>query len=120
VMPGFFETIGATIVMGRPLTEDDTTSTLNVAVVNEAFAKRFFKSQNPIGQHFGFDRIKFASTYEIVGVVNDIRYMTYDYKDPVRPMVSMFTVANVRNPMNCVRPCHPPYSAARREGRRVS
>ena len=86
VMPGFFETIGAKIVMGRSLSEDDTAATLNVAVVNQAFVKRFFKNQNPIGQHFGPDRIKFASTYEIVGVVKDIRYMTYNYKEPVRPM----------------------------------
>ncbi len=87
VMPGFFETIGAKMVMGRSLSEDDTAATLNVAVVNEAFVKRFFKDQNPIGQHFGLDRIKYASTYEIVGVVKDIRYMTYNYKEPVRPML---------------------------------
>jgi putative ABC transport system permease protein len=86
VMPGFFETIGAKLVLGRPFNEDDTANTLNVAVVNEAFVRHFFKDQNPIGQHFGIDRIKFASTYEIVGVVRDIRYMTYDYKVPVRPM----------------------------------
>jgi predicted permease len=86
VMPGLFETIGAKLVLGRPLNEDDTANTLNVAVVNEAFVRHFFKDQNPIGQHFGIDRIKYASTYEIVGVVRDIRYMTYDYKDPVRPM----------------------------------
>jgi predicted permease len=87
VMPGFFETIGARMMMGRPLTEDDTAATINVAVVNEAFVKRFLKNQNPIGQHFGFDRIKYASNYEIVGVVKDIRYMTGDYKEPVGPMV---------------------------------
>jgi predicted permease len=86
VMPGFFETIGAKMVLGRPFNEDDTANTLNVAVVNEAFVRRFFKDQNPIGQHFGMDRIKYASTYEIVGVVRDIRYMTWDYKEPVRPM----------------------------------
>jgi predicted permease len=85
-MPGFFETIGAKIAMGRPFTEDDTAATPNVAVVNEAFVQRFFKGQNPIGQHFGPNRLRYASTYEIVGVVKDIRYMTYDYKEPVRPM----------------------------------
>ncbi len=86
VMPGFFETIDAKIVQGRPITEDDTSTTRKVAVINEAFAKRFFKNQNPIGEHFGPDKIKYASTFEIVGVVKDMRYMTYDYKDPVRPM----------------------------------
>jgi predicted permease len=86
VMPGFFETIGAKIVLGRPFTEEDTEATRKVAVVNEAFAKRFFKDQNPIGQHFGPDKIKYAATYEIVGVARNMRYMTYDYKDPIRPM----------------------------------
>lgn len=85
-MPGFFETLGAKIVLGRPLTEEDTATTRKVAVINEAFAKRFFKGQNPIGQHFGPDKIKYSSMYEIVGVVKDMRYMTYDYKDPIRPM----------------------------------
>ena len=60
VMPGFFETIGAKIVLGRPITEEDTAATRKVAVVNEAFAKRFFKGQNPIGQHFGPDKIKYS------------------------------------------------------------
>jgi putative ABC transport system permease protein len=85
-MPGFFETLGAKMVLGRPITVDDTATTRKVAVVNEAFAKRWFKNQNPIGQHFGPDKIKYSETYEIVGVVKDMRYLTYDYKDPIRPM----------------------------------
>jgi predicted permease len=100
VMPGFFETIGAKIVMGRPLTEDDTAATPNTAVVNEAFVRRFFKGQNPIGQHFGPGRLRYASTFEIVGVIKDIRYMTYDYKKPVGPMywVSETQTANYDDP----------------------
>jgi len=87
VMPGFFETIGAKIILGRAINEDDTASTINVAVVNEAFVKKFFPNhQNPIGQHFGIDRLRYASTYEIVGVVKDIRYMSWGFKDPVGPM----------------------------------
>ncbi len=86
VMPGFFETIGAKIVSGRPITDEDRLTTRKVAVVNEAFVKRFFKNQNPIGQHFGIDKIKYSGTFEIVGVTNDMRYITYDYKKPVGPM----------------------------------
>ena len=86
VMPNFFETIGAKIVVGRPITDDDTATTRKVAVINEAFAKRFFKNQNPIGQHFGIDKIQYSATFEIVGVSRDMRYMTYDYKDPIKPM----------------------------------
>ena len=86
VMPGFFEAIGAKVLLGRPITDQDTTATRKVAVVNQAFAKRFFPGRNPIGQHFGPGKIKYSGTYEIVGVTNDIRYMTYEYKKPVRPM----------------------------------
>jgi putative ABC transport system permease protein len=86
VMPGFFEALGAKMALGRSITEQDTATTRKVAVINQAFAKRFFKGQNPIGQHFGIDKIKYSGSFEIVGVTEDMRYMTYDYKDPIRPM----------------------------------
>ena len=86
VMPGFFETLGAKIVRGRPITEEDTASSRKVAVINEAFAKRFFKDRNPVGEHFGPGKIKYSTTFEVVGVSRDMRYMTWGYKDPVRPM----------------------------------
>jgi len=86
VMPGFFETVGAKMKLGRPITEDDTATTRKVAVINEAFAKRFFKEKNPIGEHFGMDKIQYSNTFEIIGVAKDMRYLTYDYKDPIHPM----------------------------------
>jgi len=86
VMPGFFETLSAKIVLGRPIAHEDTATTRTVAVINESFAKKFFKDQNPIGQHFGEGKLKYSGTYEIVGVVRDIRYMTWGLKEPVRPM----------------------------------
>ena len=86
VMPGFFDTLGAKIVRGRPITEEDTAATRNVAVINEAFVKRFFKDQDPIGQHFGIGRIRYSGTWEIVGVVRDLRYTPWNYKLPVWPM----------------------------------
>src|SRR5580658_5866919 len=86
VMPGFFETIGAKVVLGRPITDRDTAASRKVAVINQAFARKFFKGQDPIGQHFGPGKIKYSGTFEIVGVTNDVRYMTWGYKDSVRPM----------------------------------
>lgn len=96
VMPGFFETLGAKIMQGRSLEEQDTTTSRPVAVVNEAFVRRFFKDQNPIGQHFGMNRIQYADKYEIVGVVRDIRYMTGEYKEPVRPMFWLSETQSVK------------------------
>ncbi len=96
VMPGFFETIGARIVQGRPIEEQDSANTRPIAVVNEAFVRRFLKDQDPIGQHFGIDRIQYANTFEIVGVVRDIRYMTWGYKEPIRPMFWLPETQNVK------------------------
>jgi hypothetical protein len=86
VTPGFFETVGNRMVMGRPITEDDTATTRKVAVINEAFAKKFFKGENPIGLHFGPDRTKYSGMFEVVGVNADMRYITYALKEPNRPM----------------------------------
>ncbi len=86
VTPGFFDTIGARMLTGRPITEDDNASTRPVAVINEAFAKKFFGNQSPIGQHFGPEAQQNGGTYEIVGVVGDVHWVNWDFKEPDRAM----------------------------------
>ncbi|MGA8530366.1 MAG: ABC transporter permease [Acidobacteriaceae bacterium] len=86
VTSDYFETLGNRIVMGRPIIEDDGPTTQKVAVINEAFAKKFFKGQNPIGQHFGPNKMKYAGMFTVVGVAADMRYMAYDFDKPVGPM----------------------------------
>ena len=51
----FLDSIGVSIVRGRGITEQDTASSPQVAIVNQAFVKRFFPKQDPVGQHFGID-----------------------------------------------------------------
>ncbi len=86
ITPGFFDTIGARMLAGRAISEDDNESTRHVAVINEAFAKKFFGNQNPIGQHFGPAPVSNAGTYEIVGIVQNIHYVTWGFRDPARAM----------------------------------
>jgi putative ABC transport system permease protein len=74
VTPDFFETLGDRVVMGRSITAEDSASTRPVAVINEAFARRFFARENPVGQHFGPGSPKNAGMYEIVGVVSDVDF----------------------------------------------
>jgi ABC-type antimicrobial peptide transport system permease subunit len=59
--------------MGRPITDEDN-GTRPVAVINEAFAKKFFASENPIGQHFGPVPGNNAGMYEIIGVAADVNF----------------------------------------------
>jgi predicted permease len=86
VMPGFFDTIGSKMITGRPITEEDTASSRQVAVINEAFAKKFFKGENPLGKHFGEVEMKHAGDYEVVGVAADVRYVSWDMEKPISPM----------------------------------
>jgi predicted permease len=74
VGPHYFETIGTRLVRGRLIGEQDTPTSLKVAVINQAFAKKFFPKQDPIGQHFGMGDPSHAGDMEIVGIVQDAKY----------------------------------------------
>jgi predicted permease len=87
VNPGYLETLGQTILLGRSITEQDTATTQNVAVVNEAFVKRFFKpGEEPLGSHFGLDLPKYGNTFEIVGIVRNATYNDPTNSEPIRPL----------------------------------
>ncbi len=87
VAAGYLETLGQQIVRGRSISEDDTASTQNVVVVNQAFVKQFFKpGEDPIGQFFGLDLPRYSSTFKIVGVVRDATYMDPANTRPMRPL----------------------------------
>lgn len=72
--PDYFDTLGTRLLRGRTIGEDDTPTSTKVAVVNERFAKKFFKNEDPIGKHFGLDRNGHEADFEIVGIVEDTKY----------------------------------------------
>lgn len=74
VSDGYFESIGTRIVKGRGITKQDTATANRVAVVNQTFAKHFFKAGDAIGKHFGDLDPKYAASFEIVGVTEDTQY----------------------------------------------
>lgn len=74
VGPAFFETLGITLRRGRDFTEADAAGAPRVAIVNEAFARQFFKGQEAVGSRFTTGAS--ADGYEIVGVVADFRQTT--------------------------------------------
>jgi putative ABC transport system permease protein len=72
--PGYFNTMGISLVRGRDFTEQDTTETGYAVVVSEKLARHFWPGQDPIGK-----RLKPGSTTsdspwrEVIGVVKDVR-----------------------------------------------
>ena len=89
VTAGYFEVLGNAIVRGRGITDQDTVTSRHVAVVNEAFVRKFFKGEDPIGKHFGQHGIGSEREYEVVGVARDARYFDFDLDKPIGPFFSV-------------------------------
>lgn len=87
VGPHYFETIGTRLLRGRAIGEQDTANSPKVVVINQAFAKKFFPKQDPIGQHFGLGDPKHAGDMEIVGIVQDAKYQ--NAREPAYPTFFM-------------------------------
>lgn len=84
--PGFFDALGTTVLKGRAITESDNEEGRLVAVVSEAFARRFFGKEDPIGRRFGHGYQKYAGMFEVVGVVSDLRFVPEPYDDTAKPV----------------------------------
>jgi predicted permease len=83
----YLQNFGVTVLRGRGFTDADNETSGLVAVVNEAFVKRFFKStEDPLEQHFGLDYPENAETFRIVGVVRDAKFAGWGLDRPARPM----------------------------------
>ncbi|HEV2446260.1 MAG TPA: ABC transporter permease, partial [Candidatus Sulfopaludibacter sp.] len=81
VGPYFFTAAGAHIVAGRDFDERDEAGAPGVTIVTKSFAKRVFGDRSPVGLNlYVATSPKEKATYQIVGVVSDIRT---DVREPL-------------------------------------
>ncbi len=73
VSPGCFRTLGQRFMAGRDFDERDKAGAPIVIIINEAFARRYFSNQNPVGKHIRAEWVDMTPLAEIVGVVRDVR-----------------------------------------------
>jgi predicted permease len=85
VGPNYFETMGTRVLRGRSITAADTPASDHVAVVNDAFARKFLAGRDPLGAQLGLGDASRAYDYRIVGIVEDVKYL--DANEPARPMI---------------------------------
>jgi hypothetical protein len=84
VTPGYFQTLGVSLLAGRPFEDGDLAGRPVVAIVNEAFARRYFPGGSPIGEGLEVGRIRGGTVVpsravqgvDIVGIAADIREMS--------------------------------------------
>src|SRR5204863_30686 len=84
VTPHMLKTLGLTIRRGRELSETESFAKSPYAVVNDAMAKKFWPSEDPLGRRFRPTNDS-AAWFTVVGVVPDYRHGELDDTDPVAP-----------------------------------
>ena len=85
VTAGYFTAVGTPIIEGRGISDLDTATSQHVAVINQAFARKFFQKEDPIEKYFGQTGMGTSRQYEIVGVAQDARYLDFDLDRPIGP-----------------------------------
>ncbi len=82
----FFETLQIPIITGRSFTAGDVQGATPVVIVNQQFARTYFKGQNPVGQYIligvGMGPELADSVRQIVGVVGDTKSSGLDMPAP--------------------------------------
>jgi predicted permease len=87
VSANYMQNFGMKMIRGRAFTPQDNATGALVAIVNEAFVKRFFSStENPVGMHFGLNLPENVGTFEIVGIVRDAKFAGFDLDKAAKPM----------------------------------
>jgi len=79
VAPGFFDTMRIPVLEGRDFTERDDPDSPTVALVNQTFARRYFRGGNPVGRRVLVD----GGSSTVIGLVKDSKY--YRLTEPPTP-----------------------------------
>ena len=98
--PGYFKTMGISLLQGRNFSEQDRRDTVAVMIVNQAMADKVWPNENPVGKLLMLDYNRGKYAYEVVGVTGGIRY--YGLKVDPRPEVFIPHAQNAYLPMNLV------------------
>jgi predicted permease len=78
----YFPLFGIPLLRGRVFDDRDTAASQKIAIISEAFARRYFPNEEALGKHLNFGFPERASR-EIVGVVGDVKHVSLDA--PVEP-----------------------------------
>jgi len=89
ISPDYFKTFGIQVLQGRVFNEQDTASSVRVAMVNQEFANRFLKGMDPLRQRLliqelipGSPQVGPEVEWQIVGVCHNVRYGDFRDDDP--------------------------------------
>jgi hypothetical protein len=102
VSASYLQNLGVKVARGRLFSTADNETAEAVAVVNDAFVRRFFRAdEDPLDQHFGLDLPENVGTYRIVGIVRDAKFAGFALDRPAQPMffVPLAQTVDYKNPL---------------------
>ncbi|MCU1332237.1 MAG: efflux pump, inner rane subunit [Candidatus Angelobacter sp.] len=111
--PGFFRTLNIPLLRGRDFSERDNSKAPGVVVVNEAFVRKYFPNDDPLGKHItpGASNSGKPQVREIIAVVGNVKNRSLDAEDvPVYYIPS--TQLNFGSMAVCLRTSNDPHSIA--------
>ncbi|HEX7287308.1 MAG TPA: ABC transporter permease [Candidatus Angelobacter sp.] len=95
ISPGYLPTLRTPLLEGRNFGANDTAGSMKVALVNEAFARKFFPTMDPVGKSFRRNEGRAGvppTVIQIVGLVKDAKYESLREKTPAQ---SYFPIAQI-------------------------
>lgn len=87
--PGYMQTMGIPLIRGRSFTDADRTDSTHVAMINQTFARQYFKDKDPIGEELNLGTADKPDWWRIVGISGDVKSFGQDqptHADIYRPI----------------------------------
>jgi putative ABC transport system permease protein len=96
VSAGYFKTLGVPLLAGRDFDQRDSPASPKVAVVNEAFARRFTDGANPVGKIFRREATPSDPeiAFQIIGLVKNTKYL--NLREDFGPIAFLATSQDTR------------------------
>ena len=91
---GYFDQLRIPLLRGRTFTMAESKDGAPVAVVSEALVRSFWPNRDPLGESFALDMNFLGKwrTFQVIGVVKDVRFANITRLDPARAYVPVGTV----------------------------
>jgi putative ABC transport system permease protein len=111
--PGYMETMSIPLVHGRAFTDADRADAAHVAMINQTFARQYFKDKDPIGEELNLGTADKPDWWRIVGISGDVKSFGQDqptHAEIYRPFdqvpfpIVAFTLRTEADPVTMIKP----------------
>jgi putative ABC transport system permease protein len=75
VSPGYFSAVGTPLLRGRDFLDEDTPDSMQVTIISNAMAKKFWPDEDPIGKQVGPGSSRYPVA-TIIGIAADVRHLS--------------------------------------------